>query len=219
MPAAAADRLHRFGEGDVMNSVLELSVTDGRWLRSIRTRAAIIEAWLALIAEGDLSPTAKGVADRARIGLRTVFQHFSDMNALHRAAGEELLSRILPTVVPVPVDLPLADRIALVAERYGDAFEAVTGLRRACERQEWLADEIRDLIDDWEQFFRTSTSRTFAAEIEAAADTQRDGVGAAVETTLSWSVWNQLRQRRGLTPDDSRAVLVHMLHTLLGDPR
>ena len=198
-----------------MNSVLELSATDGRWLRSIRTRAAIIGAWLELIEQGDLSPTAKGVADRAGIGLRTVFQHFTDMNALHRAAGDEILSRIIPQIGHVPADIPLAERIELAASSSSDAFEQITGLRRACERQEWSSDEIHGLIDDWEAIGVASTSRVFATEFDAADLADRETMMLAVDAILSWSNWNQLRQRRDLSIEQSRTVIRHSLAALL----
>ena len=198
-----------------MNAVLELSTTDGRWLRSVRTRAAIITAWLELIEEGDISPTAKGVADRAGIGLRTVFQHFSDMNALHRAAGEEMVSRITPSVVHIPADLPLSERIALMAASRGQLFEQLTGLRRACERQEWLSEDIRKLIDDWEQLGTASTLRIFATELAALDPADRALVGMALDAASSWATWNQLRHRRSLSIADSQAVVERSLQLLL----
>lgn len=198
-----------------MNSVLELSATDGRWLRRIRTRGAIIDAWLELIEQGDLAPTAKGVADRAGIGLRTVFQHFSDMNALHTAAGEELVSRIMPKLVHVPADLAIVERIEFTASSRSDAFEEITSLRRACERQEWLSDEIHGLINDWEAIGTTSTLRIFEQEFTAADADAREHLESAVDAVISWSNWNHLRQRRELSIEQSQTVIVFALTSLL----
>lgn len=199
-----------------MSPVLELAATDGRWLRSIRTRSAIIDAWLELIDEGDLSPTAKGVADRAGIGLRTVFQHFTDMNSLHLAGGQEMVARLLPTMTHVPADRPLSERIELVASSRGQIFEQMTLLRRACERQEWLSDDIHELINDWERVGQTSTMRIFEAELSLVADHNRDAFAVAVDSVLCWSNWNQLRQRRELTINQSQTVIQHTLEALLG---
>src|SRR3954453_10138627 len=128
---------------------------DGRELRSIRTRAAIIEAWLELMSEGDLAPTAREVADRARIGLRTVFQHFSDMTALQVAASACFLDRAVMTVVPVTGELPLQERIERVVANRSRLFESVTMLRRACERQEWMSNEVQAIIHEWERIGET----------------------------------------------------------------
>ena len=55
------------------------TVPDGRRLRSERSRQAIIDAMMELIGEGNLVPTAQQASERAGVGIRTVFRHFSDM--------------------------------------------------------------------------------------------------------------------------------------------
>jgi AcrR family transcriptional regulator len=61
---------------------------DGRRLRSVRSRELIIEAMLNLVAEGILVPTAQQVAERADVGIRSVFRHFADMESIFEAANE-----------------------------------------------------------------------------------------------------------------------------------
>ena len=198
-----------------MNAVLETPASDGRWLRSIRTREAIIDAWLELIDLGDLAPTAKDVADRAGVGLRTVFQHFADMNALHHGAGAERAARIMPTMAQVPVELPLAERIEQIAASRSEVFEELTSLRRACERQEWLSEDIHGLIAAWEAADAASVERIFASEIEAVEPAERASTSMAVDAVVSWSHWNHLRQRRDLSVERSRSVVRHSLAALL----
>src|SRR3989304_5263636 len=60
---------------------------DGRSARAARTRDAVVEALLTLIEEGDLRPTAQRVAEHARVSLRSVFQHFRDLESLFAAAA------------------------------------------------------------------------------------------------------------------------------------
>ena len=52
--------------------------------RGQRNRDAVVQSFLDLIAEGDLSPTAQKVAERAGVSLRSVFHHFEDMEQLSR---------------------------------------------------------------------------------------------------------------------------------------
>ena len=70
--------------------------SDGRVHRSVVTREKIVSALTALIYEGHLSPTAEQVAQRADIGLRTVFRHFDDMDSLYREINTELENQFLP---------------------------------------------------------------------------------------------------------------------------
>lgn len=190
--------------------------TDGRWMRSVRTRAAIIDAWVQLVDEGDLSPTSKGVADRAGIGLRTVFQHFSDMHSLHFYAGEHFITQVRQRVVHVSADLPLDERINRVTSSRAELWEAITQFRRACERQEWLSQEIHELIDCCERADAANTLRVFAPEFDAMSPADDPTLKLAVDAVLSWSNWNQLRQRRMLDCRHTELVMRFALHSLLG---
>src|SRR5690242_3251648 len=89
---------------------------DGRTARTERTNGAVVEAYLSLIEEGDLRPSANRIADRAGVSLRTVFHHFEDMEKLFATLAERQLQRHAHDRLPDTG--PLADRIeAFVAAR------------------------------------------------------------------------------------------------------
>ena len=52
---------------------------DGRNRRAAETRRKIIEAAKVMIAETSVAPTVVGVARRADVSVRSVFQHFHDV--------------------------------------------------------------------------------------------------------------------------------------------
>src|SRR5690349_20360766 len=52
------------------------SPTDGRLLRSQRTKRAIVDALLDLIREGHMKPSSAEIADRAGVTQRTLFNQF-----------------------------------------------------------------------------------------------------------------------------------------------
>ena len=70
-----------------MQEVSETAL-DGRAARALRTRNRVVDALLDLVDEGDLRPSAADVARRAGVSLRSVFQHFDDLETLFRVAGE-----------------------------------------------------------------------------------------------------------------------------------
>ncbi len=72
---------------------------DGRSVRAERTRTAIVDALLSLLDEGDVKPTAERVASRAKVSERSVFQHFSDREALFEAAAQRQYERVMPKLV------------------------------------------------------------------------------------------------------------------------
>jgi TetR/AcrR family transcriptional regulator, regulator of autoinduction and epiphytic fitness len=199
-----------------MTSVADFTPgTDGRWMRSARTRVAIIDAWIELIQAGDLAPTAKSVADRARIGLRTIFQHFTDMNSLHGAAGEEFIMRLAPCATHIRGDLALAERVDLIIADRSRLFEAVTMVRRSCERQEWMSADVHGVIQRWERAGAQDTARVFATELDRLPAEHQMIQTLAINTVLSWSTWNHLRSRCVLSTEDARAVMMRSLTSLL----
>ena len=50
---------------------------------------------MELIVAGDLSPSAARVAEEAGIGLRTVFRHFDDMDALYSEITATVTDRVM----------------------------------------------------------------------------------------------------------------------------
>src|SRR5437879_408550 len=85
---------------------------DGRAARSYRTRLAIIDAMRALHADGDLRPTAPRIAERARVSLRTVWQHFADLETLLAEAARRDQEILLAMLEPIASDGPFAERVA-----------------------------------------------------------------------------------------------------------
>lgn len=62
---------------------------DGRHARSTRTRAALLEACRELLRAGTLRPKARDIAHDSGLSVRSVFQHFPDVDSLYiEALGE-----------------------------------------------------------------------------------------------------------------------------------
>ena len=61
---------------------------------------------MELIVEGDLSPSAARVAEEAGIGLRTVFRHFDDMDALYAEITATITEEVMPIVMAPYPDQP-----------------------------------------------------------------------------------------------------------------
>ena len=87
--------------------------SDGRMRRSHKSRQKIIDASLALVHEGEMSVSAQKVAQRAGVGLRSVFRHFSDMEGLFVEFNEQLTRDNQHYFLPdeAAVNQPLANRV------------------------------------------------------------------------------------------------------------
>ncbi len=63
---------------------------DGRKARSNASRKKIVKAFLHLIGEGKINPSAEEVAKMSGVGLRTVFRRFNEMELLYRELVPEI---------------------------------------------------------------------------------------------------------------------------------
>ena len=95
---------------------------DGRGARALRTRNRVVDGLLDLVDEGHLRPSAAQVAQRAGVSLRSVYQHFADLETLFRIAGERHRERYahlealpeLPDALPARVVAYAAHRARLI---------------------------------------------------------------------------------------------------------
>lgn len=192
----------------------EAPPTDGRTLRSLRTREAIVDATIGLLEDGDLRPTAPRVADRARVSVRSVFQHFDDLESLHAAVAERLVDRVAVLVLPVDPDLPLADRLDRFVRQRCVLLEAMSPILRAAEVHGPFSSEITARLRDGQAFLRAEVSHTFAPELAAVAE-RRDDVLDALDLALGWSTWARVRTGLGRSQTDGERVLRAMAAAVL----
>lgn len=96
--------------------------TDLRKARSARTRATIVEACRALMMAGNFRPTVMAVAEAASCSVRSVFQHYTDIEGLHRAAIADVRTRdnIVALIKPTgPMPDPLLTDCIVHAAVFG----------------------------------------------------------------------------------------------------
>jgi TetR/AcrR family transcriptional regulator, regulator of autoinduction and epiphytic fitness len=196
--------------------VQEAPPTDGRTLRSLRTREAIVDATVGLLEDGDLRPTAPRVADRAKVSVRSVFQHFDDLEQLHAAVAERLVDRVAVLVVPVPADLPLPVRLDRFVHQRALLLEAVTPIRRAADVHGPFSTEITARLRDGQAFLRQELVETFEPELQAAGPERGDRLDC-LDASLSWGTWEALRAGLGRSQPDAERVLRRMAASALGD--
>ena len=180
--------------------------TDGRTLRSLRTREAIVDATIGLLEEGDLRPTAPRVAERAKVSVRSVFQHFDDLETLHASVAERLVDRVAVLVLPVAPDLPLGERLDRFVHQRVLLLEVVTPIRRAADVHGPFSREITARLRDGQAFLRAELERTFEPELRAAGTT-RDEVLDSLDSVLSWATWEGLRNGLGRDQEAAERVV------------
>ena len=175
---------------------------DGRARRAERSREAIVRALHALIGEGVVQPTAQQVAERARVGLRSVFRHFADMDSVYAELGARIQASTRGLIADAPTSGSVASRLRRVVEQRSAFFEAIAPYMRAADvarrRSPFLRRQhLRQVRELRERLW------TALPELERAPS----HVGEALELLLSFDAWDRLRSDQKLARERAAGVV------------
>lgn len=186
---------------------------DGRSARSARTHDAIVEACIALVAEGDLRPTGPRIAERAGVSVRSIFQHFTDLEALFSAVGRKVAERVAPHIVAIDPTLPQDERVAQFCAQRAAVLEELTPIMRAALVHAPTSEVIDAQFVAGHRFFREQVDQVFAPELEASSD--RAQLHHAIVVATAWGTWELLRGGQGLEVGDAERVMAFLVASLL----
>jgi len=192
---------------------------DGRTARAVRTRDAIVDACISLVDEGDLRPTGPRIAERANVSVRSVFQHFDDLENLFAMVGERAVARVAQIVVTIDPALPFDERLDRCIRQRRDLLEAISPIRRAASVHAPGSPEITARLQAGHDFLRTEVATVFATEIAAMPADRRDVVLDMCDTALSWPCWENLRTMNGRSPDEAAVVVGQLVRLALSPER
>ncbi len=175
---------------------------DGRRERSATSRRRILAALVALLENGEPSPTAESIAGRAGVSLRTVFRHFEEMENLHLEIAAMVFERIRP-MLEQPLEQTEWPAVLFESvSRRATLFEAIAPYKTAMDvhrhRSRLVADKHRRVAD---------LSRDFAAACmpeQVKRDTQ---LVELLNLILSIETWQRLREQQGLSAAEAEAAV------------
>jgi AcrR family transcriptional regulator len=188
---------------------------DGRTARALRTREAIVDACIELLAEDDLSPSAPRIAERAGVSVRSVFQHFDDLETLYAAVGARVGEQVLPLITAIDPALPLPDRILAFVRQRSAVNAVLTPTLRAAVVHAPGSRVIQSQFQGGHDFVSAMIEQVFAPELDTLGP-DRQVVFDALLVAGSWTTWNMLRSLNRRTPADTERVLVHLMAVALG---
>lgn len=183
---------------------------DGRRERGRSSYRRIVEAMMELIVEGDLSPSAARVAEEAGIGLRTVFRHFDDMDALYAEITRTITERVMPTVLAPYPDQPWRANIGELVRRRVEVFETTLPFRLAANIKRYQSPFLMGQYSRVVMLERELIVRLLPASVR----TDRIGVEALC-AALSFHTWRTLRHDQSLSPDEAGAVMGQMVDAVM----
>ena len=181
-------------------------MADGRRERSRSSRARIVAAMLELVARGEVAPGAAQVAEVAGVGLRSVFRHFKDMDALYREMTEAIETEVLPMLLRPPEGATWQQRLFDLAARRARIFETIMPYRVSADLRRF---ESPYLMEDHRRLLRLERE-ALEAHLPDAVRADMAGV-QALDVILGFGTWRALRQDKGLGPSEAAEVVRRML--------
>jgi len=192
-----------------MSAVTQLS--DGRRLRSERSRQAMINAALILIEEGNFAPTAKQISARAGVGIRSFFRQFEDMDQFFAAVDEHTVGSFWESFLHEgDREGELTERLDSIVTTYGKAFEEHRSLLLATKSLRWSSRVLKENYERYQQISRANKER-WLPEISQLVLDERE----LADAYLSFEMWHRLRDIQGLSCSAAQAVILKALTRLL----
>lgn len=189
-----------------------LSADDGRVRRGVRSREAIVAALMDLVGRGILQPTVQQVAERAGVGVRSVFRHFSEMETLYRAMDARLEAEARPLITSTERGGSLDDRIAALVRQRAAFFERIAPYKRSGNLVRWRSPFLQERHVNLHRLLRGDLMRWFPELAGAPA-----ALVEAVDLATSFEAWERLRFDRQLgTKAATAAVEAAVLALLRG---
>lgn len=183
---------------------------DGRRKRSHSSRQKIVAAMMTLIEAGDLSPSAARVAEEAKIGLRTVFRHFDDMDAIYAEISGVIAARVLPIAMAPFVSTDWRDNVRDLARRRVRVFELMLPYRLAANARRYSSPMLLGQYAQVIHLERELVLRQLPDEVKSHRITAE-----AICAALSFQNWRALRHDQQLTAEDSGTITLHMVNSLI----
>lgn len=181
---------------------------DGRRRRSQESRARIVTAMMALVEEGRLNPVAEEVAERAQVGLRSVFRHFSDMDSLYAEMAAKLAGEYLSALAPFESPDWHGQLAEAIARRVA-VYERLLPFKRAADAHRHESQVL--------QANHAATSQLMRARLRDLLPPALKDDRAAFETLdflLSIDSWQRLRIEQKLPVAEARSVLETLVAAL-----
>jgi AcrR family transcriptional regulator len=192
---------------------------DGRTARAIRTRRAVVDAFLALIEEGDLRPSGERIAERAGVSLRALWANFADLETLYAAGHQRTLERQHELARRINPRLALPARITALCRQRAQVLEFIAPMARAAAVREPFSPQLRANRARQFEIARDELAQLFAAELAELAGAEGDELLDALTAATTWPAWSCLRDDLGLSAAAAQKTMARTLAALLSQEK
>lgn len=183
---------------------------DGRLNRSVVTRNKIVETLTKLILEGQISPTAEQVALRANVGLRTVFRHFDNMDALYREISIDVDAQIKPLLQARLDGQTWQERVVQSIAVRSEIYDRTAAMHVAAQVHRHESVYLTQNLMESARLQRDLLQRLLPPDLA-----QNAPFLDALDLVLSFESWIRLRREQALSATEATAVMQLTVKALL----
>lgn len=186
--------------------------SDGRRQRSQRSRQKILEAMWAIMLDGDMDPSAADIAEKAGVGLRSVFRHFEDMETIHRELVLLAEAKVTPLMMQPFKAQNWKGQLVELVSRTVDLWDPLLVPHTAVETRRFKSDI---LMDDYKRSRMKELSSVKAVLPSDISDYET--VLISLDAILCFSTIRRLREDRKLSLEQTKTVMTHMVEAIIKD--
>jgi len=183
---------------------------DGRRKRSQRSREKILRAYWELMLDGDMDPSAAAIAERAEVGLRSVFRHFEDLDTLLRDLMQLCYDEVMPEFMTPLKRTNWKDQLLEMVERHVMIWERIRIPHTAGEIGRFKSQV---LMDDYQRSRNLEISGIKAVLPKDIDD--YDNVLLALDASICFSTMRRMREDRKLSIAEVKAVMTLMVKSII----
>lgn len=184
---------------------------DGRKLRGEESRRKIVEALFEITRSGTMAPSAAQVAEKAGVGVRTVFRHFEEMDSLYSEMSEQTAARVLPIVRAPYAAGTWCGRLDELLERRFGIYEEVLPIKMAGDLYRFRSSF---LMQDYQYYLQVERETFY--EVLPARIAKNKKLAETLLMLASFQTWRQLRQDQNLSAQEAGDVVRTAIGGLIG---
>jgi AcrR family transcriptional regulator len=190
-------------------------ISDGRQMRSERTRQALIKAYLDLLSEMQRPPTAPEIAKRAGCSLRSVFERFSDLLSLSLAATDYAFEPAMSQAAVPNADADLHIRLKSQVETRAAICERWLPLWRALVRYQSVSEELAIRIKRIRDVMVARLDLVYRPELSTLSEAEQTRLLIALDILTDFESWARMREDHGLSIEAARDLWINVIGRML----
>jgi TetR/AcrR family transcriptional regulator of autoinduction and epiphytic fitness len=184
---------------------------DGRNLRAESTRRKIIVGARALVEEQGRLPKVADVARRSDVSVRSVFQHYQDVETLFIAVVDAIADDLEAAQRDIDDNGTLEERVRELSEQQGQLYERLMPAVLAGRQLNPPPAPLVERTEYHRAALRQRLETIFHAELASMTSEAQAESLEALQIVAGWDCWIALRQRQGMEVERATTTMGRLI--------